>query len=390
MDTTTEGDAMVHEQQAPEALNLLHDLPPELVGAIATYTDLDDLYTLRLVSKEIAARTQHVLCMHAFTRIDVMMYDRASLAKAVNFAEHPVLRNAMLHNEDNGDFSRDARMERRRRKKLYGSWLAEQDILIASGYHEASLFRILRSLREAGSKAEIIISDISHPETDVKDIPAHDTHPRVKEPGDTPFLTAEWSDHSRLITIIDAIKNADYHVKTLRVRGVWYGLPFYLFSSADGFPKIRHNLEGLERLELNLQFQADEAHRATEKEDIDNFLSFLDEFGPRLKHVDLKDVFGRDVFGSEDWAMAFPEPGEGTWEKCFARMLDETFLPITWFAKHKATLQQTKLGILHITGEEVYEVSQYGSDEWDAKVRRDMTAAGLPAPRRCHHIYPFR
>lgn len=73
----------------------LLNLPAELVERVATFLPGSDLSTLRLVNKEIAAKTQCEMLSQNFSELHIMLALRQSLNKAMRVVECERFRNSV-------------------------------------------------------------------------------------------------------------------------------------------------------------------------------------------------------------------------------------------------------------------------------------------------------
>ncbi|PPJ56835.1 hypothetical protein CBER1_10164 [Cercospora berteroae] len=79
----------------------LHALPIELLEWILPYLESEDLFNLRLASKELAAKTVQYMAKTYFTWIHIFMLDSSGISRLIWIAKHPVYRSAVKKIEFN-------------------------------------------------------------------------------------------------------------------------------------------------------------------------------------------------------------------------------------------------------------------------------------------------
>lgn len=110
---STRANASIMAEMCPASMETFHhfqDLPQELFEWTARFLPSEDLFNLRLASKDMAAKTVKIMSERYFRELHVLMMDQASMTRLMFICLHPEFKkgvrvikfnNAVLEDEEN-------------------------------------------------------------------------------------------------------------------------------------------------------------------------------------------------------------------------------------------------------------------------------------------------
>lgn len=398
--STTETKSAIHTNK-----NFIHDVPPELAERIAVHLPSKDLLQLRLVSKEVAARTEIAMLKANFSRLTVVFSLRSSLERALKIARHPFFKRFVslvtfyvdqFDSEAPGDIRRlrfsapayasvsASRRLRDNQLTVYTRLVEDQEEMIRSNTDQDYTTQILTQLQANGEDIGISIHEM-HRQLDTQGrvfipkgaIEAKDCHELSTDTyvGDI-VLAEDVRDHRPLRSILSAISQSK--VQLIRLNLHYRKVPARVFGPTGEFADLHSNVSHLKSFSLSFEAATEQQYLSTEDTDIESFITFLGRIAPKLRILGLNSESRRGL-------------EETLFDKIFARMLHAPRFPaltalsvrnletdyqrfLDHLQRHKSTLKTCHTTSINATG----CGPRRPLKEWSAKLAADLNARGLP------------
>ena len=373
--------------------NLLLDLPPELTEAIATDTSEDDLLNLRLVSREVAARTSRAMLKANFTELHVLFCVPSSLQRGLAVAKHPLLKKALhsvtiyqprfteeLLSELQSWQAKDraGRATHRAAVERYTKCLAEQNQQIETNSDRAYITEIFSELKSTTQGVSIAIRDFTTENP-------KDWHRLASRADFEGRVDGHWPDERAICVVLDAVLEANVQVDQLSVGWGSYfsdeacAIRAATFAGSHGFDAWGKNFSLLTSFKLVLDGQY--GQQRDDSDSVDNILRLLRASSDTLKALHFSQRISKPSF-TRSWnsldeviLRLSREPAL----RCLASLDIECLHTdyqrlISFLAKHKSTLKDYCLSSIWAKNSGPWLSRML----WEQKVDADLRAVGLP------------
>ena len=390
-------------------------LPNELIEMVAGKVSHTDLLTLRLVNKELAAKTERVMLDKCYNTLRIILAIPASLTRCLKIAMHPVLGSRItcvyiyvdkfcpdvlqdLRDDASSFFELPAtgiefegHDDAQARHHLYQVWLGAQNDLRRSRKDQRLLNAIFTHLHFAGPfKHDISFLDLRSCVTKSREY-----RQLVQNYGAEIPLSRD-EDARQLHMLFTSMAKSGTCPRTLSLGGTRYGIPMEAFSVIDDVAMTREWFARTEHLQVEIAINSSKNEDGTEHGNATHVVRFLELFSNSLTSLRLsagtwanivsgpdfganqlrvmREVFSQIAAKSKFWVL----------EKVAITHFPTYYADLLHFlGKHRATLKTIEYHSVTVEG----TGQPLSVKDGNKKCRADLSELQLPAPSEGSYIY---